>query len=305
MQWALVGGLGEAGAAALLALLCMAVVYLIRAIASALGTFSIGPVSIPIGKWFSDITTPVVSWLVGATNELWSDAQWWMRGVSYIFDGVFNDIKDALETDASFIAHLFNTVIPDAASHVAGGAVAYANSEIAALRREITSTASTLETDLTHEAARELAKATALVTTTEAALKKIAAKGITTAEDYADAEIAKARTYLEGLIAAIPIPSLGPITAEVGALAGTVAGVATGVAAITAEFGECAVTTCDGPNNLQGLLQNVLGLVDVATIGAFLAAVINDPAGAEAQYSGLIQSTFSTAQSTVDSLLAL
>lgn len=122
MPFVLAPEFGAIAAAVLLALMCIAVTYLIRAIASALGTFHIGPISIPIGKWFTAATSPIVSWLVGATNELWADAAWWMHGISYIVNGLVNDITGGFSHVLDTVDHVVTTTIPNAAATALGDA---------------------------------------------------------------------------------------------------------------------------------------------------------------------------------------
>jgi hypothetical protein len=86
----------------------------------------------------------------------------------------------------------------------------------------------------------------------------------------------------------IPLPGgISTVVHTLGELATAVVGVGAAAVAITSEFDSCAVTTCAGPNQLQGLLGSLLGLVGLAEFGAFLEQVITNPAGAEQQYSSL------------------
>lgn len=99
--------------------------------------------------------------------------------------------------------------------------------------------------------------------------------------------------WAEGAIGAIHIPDIGPLSATVAGLVGTVAGIGAAVAALTSEFESCAVTTCEGPNNLQGLLQTLLGLTSIAAFGAFLEQAISDPSDAVSEYEGQLSSVVS------------
>jgi hypothetical protein len=305
VQWALVGGLGEAGAAALLALLCIAVSYMLVAIGKAIEATSIPIVSSGLAKIWNTITHPVVSWLVGATDELWSDAEWWMRNISVAFDWMWDDIKGAFATDAAFISHLFISVIPGAAEHAISGAASYVNQEISTLHRDISEATTAIEKAATADAARALAKAEGFAGTIKADLTKIVAHDLTHAETYADNAAAAVKGWAEGAIGAIHIPDITGVEAGLAALTGTVAGIAAAVAAVTTEVETCAVTTCDGPNNLQGLLNGILGLSGLVAFGEFLQQVINDPAGAEAEYAGIFQGLVGTGTDALDALLSL
>lgn len=287
MQWALVGGLGEAGIAALCALLCIAITYMLVSIGKAIEATSIPVVSSGLASIWRTITQPVVSLLVAATDNLWSDAEWWMRNIATAFDWIWDDIKGALATDAGFISHLFNTVIPQAASHVGSVAAGYVNQEIQTLHRDISDATTAIERTASGDAARALAKAEGFAGTIKASLTKLVAHDLTVGERYADTAVAGVKSYVDSEIAKIHLPTLESIGAAPAALVGTVATVGAAVAAITTEFESCAVTSCDGPNNLSGLLKGILGFASLAEIGVFLDKVINDPAGAEAEYAGV------------------
>lgn len=286
MQWALVGGLGEAGIAALCALLCIAITYMLVSIGKAIEATSIPVVSSGLASIWRAITNPVVGLLVAATDNLWSDAEWWMRNIATAFDWMWDDIKGALSTDASFIAHLFNTVIPQAASHVAGAAAGYINQEIQTLHRDISDATTAIERVASGDAARALAKAEGFAGTIKASLTKLVAHDLTIGERYADTAIAGVKSYVDSEIAKIHLPTLESLGAAPAAVAGIAAGAATAIATLTAEFESCAVTSCEGPNNLSNLLKGILGFASLAEIGPFLDEVISAPAAAEAKYGG-------------------
>ena len=327
MPWALVGGLGEAGAAALLALLCIAIVYLLRAIAAVLPRINLVVATVDLGKIFSDITSPVVAWLVGATNELWSDAEWWMRGIAYVATAIFDDVKGALQTDAAFIAHLYNEVIPAAASHAQGTATNFTTQETKAITNDISSVHVTVDRALSRELAQQWVSEQHLTRTTKSALLATIGATLIHAEHYTDTQLHTLARHLQGEIGAAaprygapPVAIPGPVAApvalpspvpvavpgiDVGALATTVAATATAVATLTAEFESCAVTSCAGPNTLSSLLNGILGFVSLAEIAAFIAEIINSPAAAERKYAGYFQSLLGTGTTLLDDLLAL
>lgn len=305
MPFVLAGDLGLFAAAMLLMLLAIAVSYLVRAIAAALPRIDFAFVHIDFGAIFLAVAQPVASWLTTAALNLFHTAEAWMRAIAYTFVGLFDEVKNAIGTLFSHVDHVVGTTIPQAISHATGHAAAYVDQEIAALRREITNSASTFATDIGKAGAKELAKSEALVKSAGAAAVVIGAKAISTSEDYADAEIAKLKAYVDGAIGAIHLPNLESIGAAPAALVGTVAGVAAAVAAITSEFESCAVTSCDGPNNLSNLLNGILGFAGLAELGAFLADVINNPASAEQEYASVLQGLIGAGTSAFDDLLAL
>lgn len=255
------------------------------AIGKAIEATSIPVVSAGLATIWRAITTPVVSLLVSATDNLWSDAEWWMRNVSTAFDWMWDDIKNALATDASFISHLFTTVIPQAASHVAGAAAGYVNQEIQTLHRDIADATTAIERAATGDAARALAKAEGFAGTVKASLTKLVAHDLTVGERYADTAAAKVKSYVDSEIAKIHLPTLESLGAAPAAVVGVAAGAATAIATLAGEFESCAVTSCEGPNNLSGLLKGILGFASLAEVAVFLDKVISDPAGAEAQYA--------------------
>jgi hypothetical protein len=284
-----------------LAGLLWAVIYLIRALHNGLAHISI-PV---VGGWivgaFDAIANPVESWLIGAAGELASDAQWWVRGISWLANWLVGDIVSALHTDAAFIAHLFNTVIPSTITHVTSTVTTYADTGAATLAKGIADAERTLthdisgaaakawsdlaaaEKSLTHDItsdiAREWSNAERLVSKTKTTVLSAVGKAVTSAETYTDHQIGTLRKDLTDAIGAIHVPSLAGVEADVAAVGVSVAGVAALAEATAAEFESCAVTTCEGPNNLQSLLSNLLGFASVAEIAVFLEQAISDPVG--------------------------
>lgn len=305
MPFVLAPELAAAAAAFLLAMLCIAVVYLIRAIAATLGTFNLGPVSVPIGKWFGAITSPAVSWLVRATAELWADAAWWMHGVAYVAVGLFDDVKGALAHAFDTIDHVATVVVPDAAAQAVRDAGTFAGQQVDAVTRDIADATRTIEKVATGDAARALAKAEGVAATVKGDLVRIVAHDLTVGERYADGQVAKLRGYVDDAIAGIHPPTLDSIGAAPAALAGTVAGVAAAVAALTAEYESCAVRTCSGSNNFANLLQDALGVASFAVFAEWVKGAITNPQGAEATFAGAAQGLYSDAESLLNGLLSL
>jgi hypothetical protein len=89
------------------------------------------------------------------------------------------------------------------------------------------------------------------------------------------------------------------------AIPAAIAAVATSVAAITTEYDDCAVTTCDGPNNISNLLSKLLGLGGEAELLAFLAAAIHDPGGEAEAFASVASGIYTTGHALIDDLLSL
>lgn len=266
-------------------LLCCGVSYMLVAIGKAIEATSIPVVSSGLASIWRTITQPVVNLLVAATNALWSDVEWWGRGIAWLSTTLFDDIRDAFVWDGQQIDHLFTQVIPNAAKTVEGSAARFANQQITALQRDISDSVTTIEHAASGEALRALAEAEAFAKTIRGDLTKLVAHDVTVAEKYADARLADAKAYVDSAISSIHLPSLESLGAAPAALVGTVAGIGAAVVALTKEFEECAVTNCEGPNQLSSLLPSLLGLVGIGSLVAFLEQAISNPAGVEAQYA--------------------
>lgn len=97
----------------------------------------------------------------------------------------------------------------------------------------------------------------------------------------------------------------GDLSTIEGLLAGAITGAVAAVATRVTSLERCAVTTCDGPNQLSGLLQGLLGLAEFAGVGAFLAELIDNPEKAVGEYAGAIEGTYSAGQSALQALLSI
>lgn len=278
-------------------LLCVGVSYMLVAIGKAIEATSIPVVSSGLASIWRTITNPVVNLLVAATNALWSDVEWWGRGIAWLATTLFADIKADLLWDAGQIDHLFNSVIPNAAKTVAGDSARFVGQEIATLHRDIAEATTAIERAATGDAARALAKAEGFAGTIKASLTKLVAHDLTAAEKFADGALADAKTYTDTAINAIPVPSLAALGGvAAGAFAALEARVIA-VEAVASEFESCGVTSCAGPNQLSNLLPALLGLVGYGSIIAFIEQAIRDPHGTEAQYAGQLISLVSGAVS--------
>lgn len=85
----------------------------------------------------------------------------------------------------------------------------------------------------------------------------------------------------------------------------SIAAVATSVATITAEFAECAVTVCDGPNNLSSLLGALTGGVTLVELVQFFESVVSNPQGEAAAVAGVASGIYNEGHSLIDGLLSL
>lgn len=320
-------GLGEAAAAFFLLACAIAAIYLIRAIAALLSDVHIGPITVPIHSWFEAIAQPVVAWLVGATNELWSDAIWWLHGIAYVATGLWDDMISVANHLAGQVDHLFSSSIPEATAHAKSQGAGYVNDQVAAINREIHAAVTDASKITTAAVAAEAVKEAQHVSTIHRQLVALSASDLvkahtytdrakTAAEAYADAQRIAAEAYADqriGAIAgtiptAVPLPIVPPIagvTTEATTIVAGITAVGVAVASLAREFESCAVTSCDGPNNLQGLLNGLLGLGGLAALGEFLNEAINHPAQAEAKYASVFGGLVTTGESLFDDLLAL
>lgn len=316
MQWALVGGFGEAGAAAFCALLLTGAIYLIRAIAAALPKINLGFFTIDLPRYFNAVAQPIESWLVGATNELWADAEWWMRGIGWTLTQMFDGMRDLFEHQAGFIDHIHNAVIPQAGAHALSAAATYANEQSATLRRDISAARADFAKLAQADSDAEYAKAERALATVHHELVAISATGVRTAEKYADREVAKLRDYVNslphvtgatgaagaagtagvsgGAVALPDVPAILGISDIPLSLVGAVTAVGTAVVALAKEFDTCAVRSCAGPNNLQNLLNDILGLGELAAFASFLDDAINHPGQVEKEYADKFRSIYET-----------
>lgn len=85
----------------------------------------------------------------------------------------------------------------------------------------------------------------------------------------------------------------------------SIAAVSTSVATLAQEVTRCMVTTCEGPNNWQNLLQQALGVASFAEVAAFIGQAIKDPKGESAALASVAGTTYNAGHSLIDSLLSL
>lgn len=316
-------------AAALAAAMAVGVYLLIRAIANALPTFHL-PFSIKIapGDWFKAIVSPVVGWIIQAAESAFHFVAHFIYGHAWLIEQLAQQAVAAVGHLGEQIAHIVNTVIPDAirtAEHDVARAV---NSLERTIARDATKAADDLAHDLSKVARSIYTTERGIVSELDHAIKSAVSSGVDEAVSEADRAIADLRTYVDSKVADLTrdvdhaeAVASGAV-ADVGQLAGrvdvnsldlakllalvggiSVAGVVARVAAIE----ECYVRTCEpnSPNNLLNLLKGLGLLAEFAGVGTFLEQVISDPAGATDDYADAIGGVYYTGRSALDDLLNL
>lgn len=88
-------------------------------------------------------------------------------------------------------------------------------------------------------------------------------------------------------------------------LPASIAAIASQVAAITTEYEDCAVTSCDGPNNISNVLKGLWSAFSIAGELGFLAAAIEDPKGTALAIDSALNGAATVGKDTLDTLLAL
>ena len=85
----------------------------------------------------------------------------------------------------------------------------------------------------------------------------------------------------------------------------SIAAVAAGVAAITTEYNQCGVTTCDGPNNISNVVKHIVSGFETAGEIGFLASAIKDPEQTANVLAPILGTVTSGATGLLDLLLSL
>lgn len=322
-------GLPEVGLALLAMLLALGVFVLIRAIANSLPSLSLPfGISIRPGDWFSAIVSPVIGWIIHATENAWNFVSHWIYGHAWLVEQLAVNTVAAIGHLGDQIAHIVNTVIPDAIRAVErdlGGAV---NSLERTIARDATRAADDLAHDISKVARSIYTSERGIVSELDHAIKSAVSTGVDEAVSEADRAIADLRSYVDAKVSEAVGHVEGDIThaidgvyddlarvasgevADARSIAAVVAAVAAlpiaGILARVAKLERCSVGVCeDSPNNFSNLLNDALGLASFIGVGAFLAQVINDPAAAEQAYAGAIQGVYTAGQSALDDLLSL
>lgn len=97
----------------------------------------------------------------------------------------------------------------------------------------------------------------------------------------------------------------GDLTGLEGLLAGAITVPLAALAARVAHMEECAVTECAGPNNLEGLLEGILGVATIALIAPLLKEAIEHPYTAAPPFAALLSGTYTAGTDLFNSLLSL
>jgi len=321
--------------------LIIAGVLLAKMIGALLPSVNIGPVHVNPGSWFTSIANSIEQWAVHAFDSVIAPVGHWLNGLAYDAYHTLSDVVNVATHLGDQIAHIVNTSIPDAiaaqfanimgivdrdigtvntkidgaVSKVEGditsaidhqfanimgivdsdiGAVhVYVDSAVAGAERAASTALSTVEKTLTGDISSAIQTAEAAEAAAEAALSK----NLGAAIGAADAAI----TGLGGVISG-DIDSVNATIATIAAAAATALSVAQTTAA---EFESCAVTTCEGPNNLGNLLNSLLGLATDAEFAAWLAYAIASPKAAGSAFASVGQSLYAGADQLLDTLLAI
>lgn len=201
-----------------------------------------------------------------------------------------------------------------------GFATAAANTIYREVEGDLSSTAKTLQQGITAAsteaqtaittAGQDLTKAEDFtttkvgqaVTTTEQFASNAAGAAASTAEQALEGALGGIYTDLTGKALAVN----GDLSTVEGLIAGAILTAVGSVAARVAKIEECYVGNCDdAPFNFSSLLKAALGFAEFAGVGAFLAQLVDNPAGAEQAYAGLVGGAFNAGQVGLEDLLRL
>lgn len=309
MPFVIAPELAAIGVAVLLTLLVFGVAYLIRAIGSALDAIPIPVIGNAIASAFNAVATPVVGFLTKVATGLFADVEAMLRGLAWLAVSLWHDAIALFDDLQGSVAYLHGTAIPNAAKAAQSGAASYAAAQSGNVVRELEQARADLQHSVAADQLQEAAKLASAVRSIHAQTLGIAATTLIAARAYADqlytdgarytdaqvkglsdtlgADVAKLGREITGINpgATVTAPTVYDITQ--GASVATVASLAAAVTALGNEFESCAVTTCDGPNNLTSLLQSLLGGVGLAEAFAFIAELINNPAQAIQDYASV------------------
>ncbi|HEY1716209.1 MAG TPA: hypothetical protein VGG07_25150 [Solirubrobacteraceae bacterium] len=281
MQWALVGGLGEAGTAFALFGLLLIVATLITAIGAAIEATSIPIVSSGLASIWRGLTGPVVNWLNGAANELLSDAQWWMRGIGWMLTQMFDGVKDAVNAVVGNVEYLYNTAIPAATAHAKSSAAGYTNAQTVTINNEIAAARTDAHNITTKAAAQAAVKEAEAVSTVHRQLVALSADNLIKAQDYADTVQGTAEHYTRTQVDAAAralTGSLGAVEAYLEGLISTRPGAtgATGKAGTTGATGAAGTTGATGAAGTSAGTGTLAGDIAIPTGAAVPDVSIED-----------------------------
>lgn len=327
--------------AAAVAAIILAGYLLIQMIGSLLGTISVGPINIPIGRWFNSIAHSVESWAINAFDHLLAPLGTWLNGLAYDAYHTLSQVVSNISHLGDQIAHIVNTSIPDAISAEFAHVFGIVDSDIGAINRKIDDAVSSLTGDIASTAGATFAHVMGIVDSDIGALhgyvddavgraESIASTALSTAEATITSDISSAIQTAEaaeaaaeaalskdltGAIAAAEAAAasagaylqgeINGTTAAIAAAAATAAAAVAGVTALANEFTSCAVTTCDGPNNLSNLLNDLLGAAQYAALAAFVAQAIADPGAAAGEFDPAAGGLYTSADQLLSGLLSI
>lgn len=327
--------------AAAAAAIIIAGILLAQMIGNLLGTINIGPVSIPIGRWFLNIAHSVESWALNAFNHLLAPLGAWLNAIAFDAYHSLAVTVDAVTHLGDQIAHVVTSTIPDAIAHQFAHIMGILDSDLGKVYDRIRAAEHTLQGDITtqaghtfahlagiidhdigavhtyvneHVAAAEHAASNAL-SAAEGTLTRDIHSAIQTAEAAAAAAEAALSKDLGGAIAAAEAAAaaaagylqgeINSSTAAITAAAATAAAAVSAVKALASEFDSCAVTKCAGPNNLGKLLNDLLVGVSYAELAAFVSLAIGRPAAAAGEFAGVAHGLYTDADQLLTTLLAI
>lgn len=232
-------------------------------------------------------------------------------------NSVESTLQTAISNEAAKVAHLLDTTLPNTVAQLQSDVVDTAQTTLDKAESFVNTALSAVQHDLLSRIASVASDLSILGGTIASAIPQEISTGIKSAVSAISAqfgpelatlsgEIDQLRTQLDQAItagnAALQQEIAGAIDvvtskldtlrstvalqqAQIGTVANdatvvipaAIAGVAAEVASLTAEVENCAVTTCDGPNNIENVVNKLLsGLTTLGEIG-FMVAAIKDP----------------------------
>lgn len=294
------------GVAVALFILAEAIIYMLRSIATALGSFNFAFIHIDFGQIFWGIVGPVVSLINLIASKVLNPIAGWFVGLVSNGQGIPADLVKVLDHQATQITHLHNVTIPDEVKQGVAEAATYTDTTVQGVRTQVHDAYTTWENAHSVADAEHYLALEASAPSVEHATLAIAARTLLAGENYADAQRKAAETYadlqIEGVSAyidaqiiglqvafaqaiAIPtgaaVPSIDVEDIQTGAKVVTIGAA---VAVIAAKIVECLVSNCPGNNNFTNLLNDALGLVAAAEFATFVEAFVNDPGGTLTSY---------------------
>ena len=327
-------------AAAAIALI-IAGILLAQMLGSLLPKFSVLGVTVDAGKWFLGIAHSIESWAMNKFDSVISPIGNWLNGLAYDAYHSLSSTVNAITHLGDQVAHIVTATVPDAIAAQFANIMGIVDRDIGTVNTKIDNAVSKVEGDISsaidhqfanilgivdsdigalhvyvddHVAAAEQDASTAL-STVERTLGGEISSAIQTAEAAAAAadaalsrDLGAAIGAADAAVAGLQGVITGDITSVNAAIAAIAASAATALSVaqtVAGEFESCAVTTCDGPNNLSNLLNNLLGLATDASFAAWLAYAISDPKSAGAAFASVGQGLYSGADSLLDTLLSI